>query len=451
MATIDPFVFRPNPQRQIYAQVLEAALHAVSPSVCIRQRVERSERYLRAGGKFYDLAELANIYVIGGGKAAAAMAQALEDVLQDGVTDGLVVVKDGYTAPTRYVKVWEAGHPVPDERSVEGAKRVVEIAQKATEKDLVIVLISGGGSALLTYPAEGLTLEDIQKTTDILLRSGATINEMNAVRKHCSRIKGGQLARHIAPAKALGLILSDVIGNPLDVIASGPLSPDPTTFADAWQVIQKYNLEDKLPPTVIEHLRAGLNNEIPETPKAGDPIFENVHMVIVGDNARAAEAAERAALNHGYNTAILSTFVEGEAREVARVIAALGKELERYNRPLPLPACLILGGETTVTIRGQGKGGRNQELALSAAIALDGWDKITVVALGTDGTDGPTDAAGGMIDGQTVRRARQEGLDPVAYLNDNNAYPLLRKTQDLLITGPTNTNVNDLILVFVEE
>ncbi len=451
MTTIDPSVLEPNPQRHVYMEILAAALRAVNPGTCIRQKVERSAQYLRAGGRFYNLDDIDHIYVVGGGKAAAAMAQALEEVLQDRLTDGIVVVKDGYRLETARVRVWEAGHPVPDERSMQGARMVVEMARQAGERDLVIVLISGGGSSLLVYPADGLTLEDIQGATELLLRSGATINEMNAVRKHCSQIKGGQLARHIAPARAQGLIVSDVIGNPLDVIASGPLTPDPTTFADAWAVIEKYGLVDKLPPRVAAHLQSGLSGDVPETPKPGDAIFENVHVVIVGDNARAAEAAERAALTRGYNAMLLTTFLEGEAREVARVVTALGKELYRNNRPLPLPACLILGGETTVTVRGRGKGGRNQELALSAAVSLEGWDKITVITLGTDGTDGPTDAAGGVVDGNTVQRARDAGLDPLAHLNNNDAYPLLKATHDLLITGPTNTNVNDLVFVFVEE
>ena len=448
---VDPAVFRPNPRRKIYAAVLEAALQAVSPDTCVRQNMERSHRYVRSGGVIYDLEEIGHIHVIGGGKATAAMARAVEDILEERVDRGLVVVKDGYRVPTRRVEVREAGHPIPDERSVAAAQAILSIAHDAAADDLVVVLISGGGSALLTYPAGDITLEDMQRTTDLLLRSGATINEINAVRKHCSRIKGGQLARHIAPARALGLILSDVIGNPLDVIASGPLAPDPTTFQDAWAVLERYHLVPRIPARVRAHLQAGLEGRIPETPKPGDPIFDRVHMVIVGDNARAAEAAERKAQELGYNTHILSTFVEGEAREVARVVAGLGKEVVRYNRPLPAPACLILGGETTVTVRGEGKGGRNQELALSAAVALDGWDRVTVVALGTDGTDGPTDAAGGMVDGRTLARGRAAGLDVNRYLAENNAYPYLAATQDLLITGPTLTNVNDLICVFVEE
>lgn len=447
---VDSSILIPNPARKRYLRILEAALAAVEPRACTRQALHRADNRLRVAGKIYDLDRTRHVFVVGFGKAGAPMAQAVEDLIGDRITDGVVVVKYGHTAPTRQVRLVEAGHPVPDEGSVVGAQAAVDLARRAGEEDLVIVLISGGGSALLTLPAPGLTLDDLQTLTDLLLRSGATINEVNAVRKHCSAVKGGQLARHIAPARALALVLSDVVGNRLDAIASGPLVPDPTTFADAWAVVEKYGLAGHLPPRVRAHLRAGLQGQVPETLKPGDPVLTRVAVTIVGDNARAAEAAARAAVEAGYNTQVLSTFVEGEARQVARVVAALGKEVVRYRRPQPPPACLILGGETTVTVRGTGKGGRNQELALAAALALEGWPHITVVTLGTDGTDGPTDAAGGMVDGETVARARAAGLDPLACLQNNDAYPLLRATHDLLVTGPTNTNVNDLIFIFVD-
>ena len=448
--TINPLVLTPNPTRQSYLPILEAALSAVEPRACTRQALQRVGNRVHVGRQTYDLSQVRNLYVVGCGKASAPMAQAVEDVLDDRITDGMVVVKYGHTTPVRYARLVEAGHPVPDAQSVAGARAVVDLAHQAGEDDLVVVLISGGGSALLTLPAPGLTLEDLQGLTELMLRCGAAINEINVLRKHCSAVKGGQLARHIAPARALGLILSDVVGNPLDAIASGPLVPDPTTFADAWAVVEKYDLVDSLPSRVHAHLQAGLHGEVDETPKSRDPIFDRVQVVIVGDNARAAESAARAAAAAGYHTQVLSTFVEGEAREVAQVVAALGKEVVHYRRPQPPPACLILGGETTVTVRGTGTGGRNQELALAAALALEGWPHITVVALGTDGNDGPTDAAGGLVDGSTVARARAAGLNPLAHLQNNDAYPLLRATNDLLVTGPTNTNVNDLIFVFVE-
>jgi glycerate 2-kinase len=448
---VDPIVLNPNPQRRAYLPILEAALAAVEPRACTARALGREGERLHIGGRAYDLREVRNLYVVGCGKAGAPMAQAVEDELGDRVTGGVVVVKEGHTAPTHTVRLVEAGHPLPDARSVAGARAVVDLAGQAGERDLVLVLISGGGSALLTLPAPGLTLEDLQSLTELLLRCGATINEMNTLRRHCSAVKGGQLARHIAPARAVGLILSDVVGNPLDTIASGPLVPDPTTFADAWAVIERYGLTADLPAAVRAHLQAGLHCEIPDTPKPGDAVFEGVQVDIVGDNASAAERGAQAAAAAAYHSQVFSTFVEGEAREVARVVAALAKEVVRHNRPLATPACLILGGETTVTLRGNGTGGRNQEMALAAALALEGWPQVTVVALGTDGNDGPTDAAGGIVDGGTVARARGAGLDPLAHLQHNDAYPLLRATNDLLLTGPTNTNVNDLIFVFVEE
>ena len=448
---INQLVLTPNPTRRAYLPIVEAALAAVEPRACTHQALQREGDQLHVGDRTYDLGQVRNLYVAGCGKASAPMAQAVEDVLGDRITGGVVVVKYGHTAPTRHARLVEAGHPLPDTQSIAGAQAVVGLAHQAGEEDLVVMLISGGGSALLTLPAPGLILEDLQSLTELLLRCGATINEINGLRKHCSAVKGGQLARHIAPARTLGLILSDVVGNPLDTIASGPLVPDPTTFADAWAVVEKYDLVDSLPPRVRTHLQAGLlHGEAPETPKPGDPIFDRAQVVIVGDNARAAESAARAAADAGYHAQVLSTFVEGEAREVARVVAALGKEVVCYNRPQPPPACLILGGETTVTVCGTGTGGRNQELALTAALALEGWPHVTVVALGTDGNDGPTDAAGGMVDGGTVARARAAGLNPLEHLQNNDAYPLLRATNDLLVTGPTNTNVNDLIFVFVE-
>jgi hydroxypyruvate reductase len=315
-----------------------------------------------------------------------------------------------------------------------------------------VCLISGGGSALATWPVEGVSLADLQVATDALLRSGATINELNAVRKHLDRVKGGGIAR-IAGAKraqVLSLILSDVVGDPLDVIASGPTSPDSTTFADAWKVIESRGLAENIPSAIREHLLAGRRGEIQDTPKPGDALFERVQNVIVGSNRQAAQAAVKRAEELGFNALLLSTFVEGEAREVARVAAALAKEVVRYDQPVKKPACLVWGGETTVTVHGKGKGGRNQELALAAAIALDGWNGVLVKALGTDGTDGPTDAAGAIATGGTVVRARALGIDASVMLADNDAYHFFAPLGDLIITGPTGTNVNDLFFILVD-
>ena len=310
-------------------------------------------------------------------------------------------------------------------------------------------MISGGGSALLPLPAEGVTLAEKQALTNSLLACGATINEINAVRKHISALKGGQLARLAAPARLVALILSDVVGSPLDVIASGPTVPDPSTMQDAWAVLEKYALVEQTPASIRERLAAGRAGLVSETPKPGDPLFTHVQNVIIGDNALAAQAAQARAEALGFHALLLSTFIEGEAREVGRVAAGLLKEIARYDRPIPRPACLIWGGETTVTLRGQGKGGRNQELALAAALALDGWENVALVALATDGADGPTDAAGAFIDGDTLTRARQMGLDPLRALQNNDAHPFFAALGDLLMTGPTHTNVNDLAFLLV--
>jgi hydroxypyruvate reductase len=332
--------------------------------------------------------------------------------------------------------VIEAGHPVPDENSVRGARAVADLAERATERDLVICLISGGGSALLTLPAPDLPLAESQSLTDALLRCGATINEVNTVRKHCSGIKGGNLARLAAPARAITLVLSDVVGDPLDVIASGPTVPDPTMVADARQVLTNYGI------------RSRGSFPFRETPKPGDPIFCQVQNVVVGSNRLAAVAAVEKARELGFDALLLSTYIEGEAREVGRVAAALAKGIRAHGDPLSPPACLVWGGETTVTVQGGGRGGRNQELALAAALALAGVPGVVLVALGTDGTDGPTDAAGAVATGQTVARARALDLDARAHLADNDAYPFFDALGDLIRTGPTGTNVNDLLFIF---
>jgi hydroxypyruvate reductase len=374
------------------------------------------------------------------------------EILGDRVSEGWVNVKYGYLTDASLppeVIVHQAGHPIPDDAGQSGAGRVLDLARAAGKRDLVFCLISGGGSALLPLPVEGITLADLQALTDALLGCGATINEINAVRKHCSQIKGGQLARAAHPAEVVALMLSDVVGNPLDVIASGPTVPDRTTFADAQSVLEKYGIADAVPESIVHHLRQGIEGRVPETPKPGDPLFDGVQNEVIGSNAIAAQAALTQAEALGFNTLLLSTYIEGEAREVAKVMAAIAKSLSVEGWPCAKPACLIAGGETTVTLQGEGKGGRNQELALAAAIALDGWEGVTIVALATDGTDGPTDAAGAIIDGTTVARAGAAGMSAEAYLARNDSYTFFDRLGDLIRTGPTNTNVNDLTFVLV--
>jgi len=432
--------------------IINAALKAVDPAEAIRKVVKKEGNDLIVAGKAYNLEKYRRVIVIGGGKAGAPMAAAVEEILGERIAKGWVNVKEGYIlepSPTR-ITINQAGHPTPNESGLEGARKILELALEAKEEDLVITLISGGGSALMPLPAEGITLEDKKIATSLLLKCGATINEINALRKHISALKGGQLAKAAYPATVISLILSDVIGSPLDTIASGPTAPDSTTFADAWKVMEKYDLLTEMPPRIVERIKRGMEGEIPETPKPGDRIFERVQNVIIGDNYIAATAALEEAKKLGYNAMLLTTFLEGEAREVAKAVAALGKEVAFRGIPIPPPACLILGGETTVTIKGKGKGGRNQELALAAAIALEGWERVTVVTLATDGTDGPTDAAGAIVDGTTTRKAAERGLSPLAYLQNNDSYTFFQALGDLLITGPTNTNVNDLVFVFVK-
>jgi hydroxypyruvate reductase len=431
-------------------RLVDAALKAVDPAPAVREAVRREDAILAVEDQSYDLDQYEHIYVVGGGKAGAPMASALSDILGDRLTGGWVNVKEGHVLDRALppgLTLHEAGHPIPNAAGQEGAQRILDLAHRAGARDLLFCLISGGGSALLPLPVEGISLADLQALTDALLRCGATINEINAVRKHCSQIKGGQLARAAAPATVISLLLSDVVGNPLDVIASGPTVGDTHTFADALGVLEKYEIVDAVPANIVARLRAGMAGELPETPKPGDALFRNVQNVFVGSNAIAARAAEAAAKKMGFHTLLLSTYIEGEAREVALVYAALAKSLIAEGWPLPRPACILAGGETTVTIRGDGKGGRNQEIALAAAIALEDWPGVTLATLATDGTDGPTDAAGAVIDGQTVARARALGLSAADHLARNDSYPFFDRLGDLIRTGPTNTNVNDLVFI----
>jgi len=375
------------------------------------------------------------------------MAAAVEEVLGDRIRDGVVVVKDGYALPLRRIRVTQAGHPVPDARGAEGTSAILGLLTETRPEDLVIVLISGGGSALLPAPVAGIDLIEKQAMTRALLACGATIEEINAVRKHCSRIKGGQLARALFPARSLTLILSDVIGDPLDAIASGPTVPDTTTYGEALEVIRRYRVEDRIPVSILRHLERGARGEIPETPKAGDPCFATAHHCIVGNNFQSLLAARDRAARLGFQALLLTTALKGESREVAKVLAALLLEMRRSGHPLSPPACLLLGGETTVTVRGKGKGGRSQELVLAGAIAIAGGRDLVIWSAGTDGTDGPTDAAGAVADGDTWARAKEVGLDPLRALEENDAYHFFEGLGDLIKTGPTLTNVMDVILL----
>ena len=423
-------------------RIFYSALRASDPKEAVLRHVRISDGVLIAGKRRYRLDEFRNIYVVGAGKASARMAVAVEKLLGKRITGGLLNVKHGHVAKLRRIRLNECGHPVPDGAGVQGAQEIGNIAAKAGEDDLLICLISGGGSALMPFPAQPVTLAEKQETTQLLLRSGANIHEINTVRKHISSIKGGQLAALAWPAQVLSLILSDVIGDDLDVIGSGPTAPDSSTFVDAVSVLDKFELTNRIPASVGERIRAGMAGEIPETPKS----LERVQNLIVGSNQLALDAAAGAARGLGYRPLILSSFIEGETRDVAKVHAAIAKEVLSSGRPVKRPACVISGGETTVTIKGDGLGGRNQEFALAAAMDIAAISGVLMLSGGTDGSDGPTDAAGALCDGTTIARAEKLGLNAADFLARNDSYHFFEPLSDLIKTGPTGTNVMDVRL-----
>ena len=429
--------------------IFRAAVQAADPVEAVLRHFRVEGGALRVARRRYRLDRFDRIFVIGAGQASASMARAVERALGGRITGGLVNVKYGHTDKLRRIELNECGHPQPDEAGLRGAARIAAIAEQAGERDLVICVISGGGSALLPAPAAPVTLAEKQAITKLLLDCGANIHEINAVRKHISTIKGGQLARLAAPATVIALMLSDVIGDDLDVIASGPTAPDASTFRGAREILCKYGIEERAPSSVRERIERGIAGQAPETPKPGDPAFERTHNVVVGSNLLAVNAAAVKARELRFRTLVLSTFIEGETRDVARMHAAIARQARLYGQPLRGPACLVSGGETTVTIRGNGKGGRNQEFALAAAIDMAGLDGVLILSGGTDGNDGPTDAAGAMADGATVERAAKLGLSAKDYLARNDSYHFFQKLGDLLITGPTNTNVMDVRLILV--
>jgi glycerate 2-kinase len=439
----------PSKMRQDAEAIFRAGVEAVDPERAVRSALRRRDDSLLVGEHRVELPP-GRIYVVGAGKAAGPMAAAVEEILGELLAAGVVVTKYGHGQPLRKVRLLEAGHPVPDENGLEAGREISALLEKTGEQDLVICLISGGGSALLPAPDE-VSLSDKMDVTRRLLASGAEIAEVNAVRKHLSSLKGGGLARLAAPSRVVSLILSDVVGDPLDVIASGPTVPDPSTFADAREIIRRYGFEEKIPVSLQRRLERGLAGEAPETPKAGDPVFDRVINLLVGNNARAIEAAAEQAQRLGYRPLVLSTTITGETREVAGVHAAIAREAATSGRPAAAPLCLLSGGETTVTLRGEGKGGRNQEFALAAALQIGDLPGVMVLSAGTDGTDGPTDAAGAFADGTTLARARKAGLSPRRHLEDNDAYPFFAALGDLLITGPTRTNVMDLRVILVRQ
>jgi glycerate 2-kinase len=435
--------------RGILLEVVDRAIASVEPSIAMRRRLRLEEERLMVGDKEFNLSEVGRIVVVGGGKASGRMAEILEEILEDRITDGLVNVSEGTAAKHRLhtIKLNEAGHPTPTEASVRGAEEMMNLVAGLGPQDIVICLLSGGGSALVTLPAEGISLEDLKNTTQLLLKSGASIHEVNAVRKHLSRIKGGQLAKAAFPAKVITLLISDVVGDRLDTIASGPTYPDSTTYSDAFAVIEKYGLTEKLPKNVLNHLKSGVEGKLAETSKPGEKYFLNTHHEIIARNADAVEAAAEVGKSHDLNVSILTTTMQGEARDIGAQLAATAKKVAATGKPLSRPALLISGGETTVTVRGEGTGGRNQELVLTAATEISGLENAVVAAFSTDGIDGPTDAAGAIADSFTIERSRHLELDSLDYLNRNDSYSFFRELRDLLLTGPTRTNVADIVCI----
>lgn len=441
--------------------IFSAALRRVDPALMLQELLSLEGDFLTIRTETeryrYDLSDYEEILVIGAGKASAKMALGLESVLGERISGGVVAVKEGHTEELSRIDLIEAGHPMPDERSVEAGRRISAICAGAGERTLIINLISGGGSAILTAPYEDeahrLSLEDLQQVTKLLLGCGAPIQEINCVRKHLSGVKGGRLAAAAAPASLASLILSDVIGDPLNAIASGPSVPDPTSYADAAEIIRRYELKERLPEAAAALLAAGVAGEVADTPNRESPIFHKVRNILIGTNLSALRAASEEARRLGYEPLVLTSQLTGEAREMAKLFSGMAKDLAQERLEMSKPCCVITGGETTVTLKGEGKGGRNQEMA--AAFLQEfledpaPLEKALFLSGGTDGNDGPTDAAGGYIDAGVAEAARKAGLNPGEYIEASDSYRFLKESGGLLITGPTNTNVCDVQLLLV--
>lgn len=443
-------------------QIFTAGVERVNPALIFKDRIFLKQNILfietETVKERYDLDKYSSIIVLGAGKATAKMASVLESMLGTRITKGLISVKKGYTANLKKIKVIEAGHPVPNEASVEAARAVADLCRKGDQKTLFINLISGGGSALLSYPYADsdfkVSLNDKQKTTELLLASGASIQEMNCIRKHISGIKGGRMAEMMFPADSVNLILSDVVGDRLDSIASGLTVGDETTFQDASSIVDKYGLKEKIPQGVMELLKKGMEGDIPETPKKRDPVFKNVKNILIGTNLAALLAAGEKARSFGYNVQLLTSRIIGDVKDAALIFLGIGQDIGMHNLLAEKPACIIGGGETTVVLKGNGLGGRNQEMALNflkvISDARDDSQGIYFLSAGTDGNDGPTDAAGAFASLEILKEAEKSGLDLEEYLKNNDSYRFFEKLNRLLKTGPTGTNVCDLQVMIVK-
>lgn len=435
--------------RQDALEIFHAGIKAVDPAICVPQYCSLKDNLFIVEKKIYNLDHYDQILVLGAGKASAAMGAALENILGDRITKGLIIVKYGHRQRLNKIDIAEAAHPVPDENGIIATQKLLDLARLSTKKTLVICLISGGGSALMTLPAGEITLKDKQDTTTALLACGATIHDINTIRKHLSQIKGGQLAKAVYPSDMLCIVMSDVVGNDLSTIASGPTIPDEGTYGQCLDTIHHYRIEDKIPETVIEHLTNGKNGLIFETPNPRDPIFKCVNQIIIADNMKALLMAQKKAKQLGYTPLLLSSMIEGETKEVAKMHTAIAKEALMTGYPVAPPACILSGGETTVTLKGKGKGGRNQEFALACAMGIESLANVVILSGGTDGTDGPTDATGAIADGQTLKRSQDMEFVPTDYFINNNAYPFFDQMGDLIKTGPTCTNVMDIRIMLI--
>jgi len=435
--------------KQMALDIFLEALRAADP-------LEAVHRYLKVKGALLELKEIdyfldqfRRIWVIGAGKASARMAKAVEESLSERIHSGVVIVKYGYEVRLKKIQVLGAGHPIPDAQGLKATQKLLELAEKIEQDDLVINLISGGGSALLVAPESGISLEDKQRLTQMMLEAGLRIDEINTVRKHISQVKGGKLAQKLYPATVISLILSDVVGDALEVIASGPTVPDPSTFEQAKEILRRSQLWEKIPVSVRKLIEKGIKGEQEETPKPGDKVFERVQYLIIGSNYLSLKSACKFAQKLGFNTMILTSAVQGEVKELAKFYGSIFREVLKSGNPLSPPACIIAGGEPTVKVKGDGKGGRAQELALAVAKEIDGLEGALFLSAGTDGTDGPTEAAGAVCDFNTLSRARARGMDPEEYLARNDSYHFFYPLGDLVITGPTGTNVMDVHILLV--
>ena len=435
--------------RTIAEQIFLAGVESVMPDRLITGIMHLKDSCLEINDLRFSLESVEHIYVIGAGKASAMMGAEVEKVLGELISEGYIVVKYGHACKLKYIDVTEAGHPVPDDNGFKATSEILRIAGMASTDDLVICLLSGGGSSLLPDISEGCSANDMIKVNDLLVNSGASISEINAVRKHLSVVKGGQLARIVYPATLVNLILSDVPGDQLDVIASGPTVPDPTTYMQALTVLGNYKLTQHLPHGILTFLREGAVGKRPETPKTGDPAFDKTFNILVGSNRMALEAAKSKALEFNVNAVIIDDQLQGDTSSVAEYLIEKAIKFKNDTDEIK-PVCLLFGGETTVKVNGNGVGGRNLHLALSASILVQNHPGITILSAGTDGNDGQTDAAGAVVDSDTVFNAISKGVNPEKYLTEFDSYNFFKRAGGLIMTGPTMTNVMDIIVVIVE-